>query len=368
MRKQIIRLLCSTVCLSLIAGQTGCGTTKEETTGLAGIDRLFEQTELHRLQAVAIPIRSADLADFGYLTCVDSLLILNGNYGDYSVAVFDLHSGSRVNRLAFKGKAENEFLQIGDLAGRDEGVMLFGRMPSRAVWIPKPQLTDSFPDLVSTDLAFEQGDYLSLAPIAGGRYIATGRFSMPESRNHQFALVGPDGRLQRTFEDYLLNDEIAELPNYNLAYGYQGNFAVTPNGKNGLYSGWNHAVWRFYDFSGEQPRKVREYAFVLPCFSPRDGARYGVQHVVGKSIGGSLCATASDSHYYLLFSEKPYGTYDAYFADRIYIFDLQGNPTGRIELDREVIAIAYWAGQHALIGCATDAEGEPQIVKFDLPF
>lgn len=337
-----------------------------EMDGLEGLDSLFAGKEVQQKQAKPTLIRSEDLLGQGYVTCVDSLLLVSSNFGERMVTVYNLHTGKVVNRLAPKGKAKGEFLMIGDLARLDDGVMIFGKMPSRAAWIDKSRLLDSFPPMRTVDLACEGGDYLSVAPVAGDRYVATGRFDASQSQKHQFAWIGPDGKLLCTFEDYLLNEKIKGLPNYNLAYGYQGRFAITPDGTRGLYCGWNSAVWRFYDFSGERPRKLQEYAFVLPIFKPRDGARYGVIHSEDKSIGGSIFAVASDEYYYLLFSDKPYGTYSAYFTDRIYVFDLNGKPVRKITLDREIIAMAYWAEQNALLGCANDADGEPQILQFDL--
>lgn len=348
----------------LALGMSSCG--KDAATGTAGIEELFAGKPTRQLYAKPSMIRSEDLGDHGYITCVDSLLLISRNRGEHLVTVYNLHTGSIDNKLAPKGKANGEFLMVGDLMQMDGRIMILGNMPSRAAWIPKERLLDSFPSLECTDLAFEGGSYLSVSPIAGGRYIATGRFDAPESRYHQYALIGSDGKPLYTFEDYLLNEDIKDLPNYNLAYGYQGRFAVTPDGKRGLYSGWNNAVWRFYDFNGEKPHKIKEYAFVLPTFAPRGGARYGVIHSEEKSIGGSIFAVASDSNYYLLFSDKPYGAYSAYFTNRIYVFDLNGEPVEKIELDRELIAMAYWAEQNALLGCATDKDGEPQILRFDL--
>ncbi|MCH5306141.1 MAG: hypothetical protein J1E79_06620 [Rikenella sp.] len=349
--------------LLLSAILAGCQVSK---TGLEGIESLFADKETQQIEAKPTLIRSEDLLGQGYLTCVDSLLLVSANRGERMVTVYNLHTGEVVNRLAPKGKANGEFLLVGDLAQLDGRVMILGKMPTRAAWIDKQLLLDSFPKMETTDLAFEGGDYLSVAPVAGGRYVATGRFDAPESQRHQFAWIGADGKIVSTFEDYLLTPELEGLPNYNLAYGYQGRFATTPDGRHGLYCGWESAVWRFYDFSGREPRKVAEYALVLPSFRPRDGAHYGVVHSEERSIGGSIFAVASDSLYYLLFSDKPYGAYSAYFTDRIFVFDLSGRPVRKIELDREIIAMAYWAEQHALLGCANDAEGEPQILRFDL--
>lgn len=350
--------------LWLLAGLSSCGTDKP--SGLAGIEKLFAGTEDQFLLAKPTLIRSEDLGDHGYVVCVDSLLLISTNVGEYLVTVYNLHDGRIVNRLAPKGKAKNEFLMVADMVRQKDRVMIFGKMPSRAVWIDNLQLLDSFPEMQVADFGLEEGDYLSVAPVFDGKYIATGRFDASGSKYHQFASIGSDGNLLFTFDDYLLNEEIENLPNYNLAYGYQGRFAITPDGTRGLYCGWNSAVWRFYDFCDGRPRKIEEYAFVLPSFAPRAGANYGVVHSEEKSIGGSIFAVASDKYYYLLFSGKPYGPYDAYFTDRIYVFDLEGRPVRKIKLDREIIAMAYWEERNALLGCANGPDGEPQILEFDL--
>lgn len=360
-----MKRILSNYAFSLLVCLLFCRCNNDKGSGLDELNKMFAQKETLHLEAKPSLIRSEDLGDHGYLACIDSLLLIGNYRGDHLITVYNLHTGAIVNRLAPRGKAKNEFLQIGNIQGLNDRVMVYGRMPPHIAWIPKEELLDSFPKMEHIDIVFEYGGYLSVFPIFGDKYVATGRFDLPESKNHQFALIEPDGTYAYTFEDYLLHESIKSLPNYNLAFGYQGTITPTPNGKHGFYGGWNNAVWKFYDFSGERPHKIKEYPLILPSFTPQKGGKYGVVHSES-SIGGTIFAAASNDRYYVLFSDKPYGTYSTYYTDRIYVFDLQGNPLQKIKLDRELIAIAYWAEKNALLGCAVSEEGEPQILQIDL--
>ena len=58
--------------------------------------------------------------------------------------------------------------------------------------------------------------------------------------------------------------------------------------------------------------------------------------------------------------------YDALQSNKIYVFDWEGNPIKRFELDKEVRSIAIDEKNNILYAGAIDKEGELSLIKYNL--
>jgi len=327
------------------------------------IDRLFAKTPEIKLTIRSSNIKSDDIGTPVYYTCIDSLLIVSEMFSSHFITVYNVNNGEVLNRFAAKGRGPNEFLGIGGIYFSNDYLIMQVTMPNRMAFVHKNDLLNPQPDMQIVTLKEDGLSYLKIAPVSKGLFMGTVAFS-DKNKKDQFAFVNMDGEYLYPVDSYPLNQQLKNMPNYDMAFGFQGNLRPSTDGHSALYSGVLHGILKFFRFEENKPKKIKEYIIAFPEFSSRANPENDFYGVIAskESIAGTLSVAVSDDSYYVLFSSQP----QKYKSDVIFVFDLDGKPVHKILLNEYVEAIVYSKKDNALF--AYWEKGEyPRIDIIKLP-
>ena len=350
MRNIIITIIFFVSCIWLC----GC-----QNSNLTSWDRLFAQKPVIKLPVQSSNIQSDDIGMPIYFACIDSFLIVSEMFNNHFITVYNTNSGQVVNRFASKGQGPNEFLGVGGLYVSNDHLLIHSTMPNRMVYVHKRDLLES--DVSFIKISFKEGEdvahYLRISPVSDGLFMGTA-MSTNYDKKYQFALADENGEFLSEFDQYPLNRDLKSVPNYDLAYGFQGTIQPSPDGRYALYSGILHGVLKFFNFEADNPIKIKEYVFAYPKFTSRaipNEQRYAVA-VSDDAIAGAISVAVSDDLYYILFSNQP----RIYESNIIYVFDFHGEPVKKILLDEPVNNIVYSKKDNSLLAYQETTE-DPHI-------
>ena len=330
---------------------------------LTNMDRLFTKTPEIKLTIQSSNIKSDDIGVPVYYACVDSLLIVSEMFSAQFITVYNVNNGEVLNRFAAKGRGPNEFLGIGGIYFSNDYLIMQVTMPHRMAFVHKNDLLNPQPDMQIVTLKEDGLFYLRMAPVSQGLFMGTAMFSDKDIKN-QFVFVDMNGEYLYPVDSYPLNQQLKDTPNYDMAFGFQGNLRPSVDGHYALYSGVLHGVLKFFKFEDNTPKKIKEYIVAFPKFSSRanpENDSYGVM-ASEESIAGTLSVAVSDDSYYVLFSSQP----RKYESDVIFVFDLDGKPMHRIRLNEHVETIVYSKKDNSLLAY-WEREGHPRIDIIKLP-
>ena len=339
-----------------------CGCHRSEE--LSDFNRLFAQKPEIKLSIRSSNIKSDDVGVPIYFACIDSLIIVSGMFESNFITVYNTNNGQVVNRFASKGQGPDEFLGIGGLYFSNDHLLIHSTKPNRMVYVHKSDLLESNVSFRKVNFKENDVSYIRISPVSDGLFMGTVRMLNNYDSRAQFALADENGEFLREVDRYSLNRELESVPNYDLAMGFQGTLAPSPDGHYALYSGSHHGVLKFFSFNGNNPQKIKEYVIAFPKFTSRSNPNI-LLYAVGpsnESIGGTISVAVSDDSYYVLFSQQP----REYKSNIIYVFDFQGEPVKKILLDEPVNKIVYSKEDNSLFAYR-ETEEDPRIDLIKLP-
>lgn len=362
MLKIMKRLFMALLVLGWASGCSSFGESKP-------IDRLFVNCPSVQVSTAPIEIPSDRINEALGVAALGDRLLAKDYRGDPMVSVYDVDRPGLEMRIQPQGKAQSEMLRIASMYGVGDRLFLYSSMEGKVFWREKATLSEVRPARTLRAQAQKRDLYwFKMVPVAGDRYVVYG--ILDPSTKAQFALLDSTLNVTRYFDTF----PVEGTPNEKLSFeeqsmGFQGQMTPSPDGRRMMWTPISGTVFRFYDFSGRKPVKLKEHLVHVASFDRRGDTETGVVQDGGTEIG-VLGATANAKNFFALYSSKDMRERSLESSD-IYVFDLRGNPVRRIVLDRPATQIVWIPGANGgrggLYAFGRNAETlEPEIFRIRL--
>lgn len=324
------------------------------------IDELFKTTT--KIELLPTKFKSDDIASPVVRTVtIGKYLFIQTLFSDRFIAIYDLSNQEKVGQLLSKGSGPLEMIDINSIHKIDNKMFVSGSQ--------KVFLIDTS-EIFKTQPYFQQKhtadyNYLTIMPICNERYIATG--FIKDIKDAHFFLLDNQFNVKSIVDSFPSNAAIKALPDYDKVMGLQGNIITNKKQDKFVYASNFGSILKFFDLSEYKPIKVKEYLFEIPIFESRADASASIYGVVqsGTNVQGVIDLTAGADRCYMLYSGKKLAEGNR-VSNVIYVFDFDGNPIEKIELDKAVEHIVFSEFDNTIIAFGSDEEKLPQIYTVKL--
>lgn len=334
--------------------------------GQKRINELFRNTKPVQAQMTRIDIPSDQIKEPLSLAAVGNKLLAKDYRGDPMVSVYNVDIPAWEGSIQAKGKGPYEMLKISSMYGAENQVCVYSVTDGKVFWRRVDSLKQVAPQhVVHVPAGGRDLFWFRVMPVSGNRYVVNG--ILDPTTKAQFALLDDSLRVTRYFDSFPVEGTpMANLPHQQQSMGFQGQLTRSPDGRRMMWTPMTGTIFRFYDFSGRKPLKIREHILHVASFEAREENPNGAAQDRDNELG-VLSATADNGHFYALYSPKQLKDRSLEASD-IYVFDLRGNPVQHLVLDRPATQIAWVPGadngRGALYAFGKNRESlEPEIFK-----
>lgn len=197
-----------------------------------------------------------------------------------------------------------------------------------------------------------------LVSLDTGLFLGVGLF------NGRYVLTNSkDYKIDSVFLDYPFHKEL-NISFEEKAMLFQGDFTIQPHIKRVAFATRSFDALDIFSFEGKKIKVIKRiFGNKLPVFSSENTGTSFSANLDKSNIWGYLSVSSSNSNIYLLYSGKR--TDDNFQKSNIVlVYDWDGNPVRKIELDQEVSGIAVNEIGKYLVGYLDD--GRSNFYLFDL--
>lgn len=335
----------------------GC-TAKDSTP--QSIDELFKTTT----KAVLLPTKfeSDDIASPIVRTItIGKYLFIQTLFTDQFITIYDLADQKKAGELLSRGSGPIEMLDISSMHRIDNKIFVSGN--KKIFLIDTSEIFKTRPCFQQKNT--EEHNYQTIMPICDERYIATG--FIEDIKDAHFFMLDNQFNVTSISDTFPSNAANKTIADYDKAMGFQGRMITNNKGDKFVYTSNFGSILKFFDLSQIQARKVKEYLFEIPLFRSQSDASINMYSVVqsGTNIQGVIDLTADAHRCYMLYSDKKLSEKDR-TSNVIMVFDFDGNPIKKIELDKAIEQIVYSVFDNTIVAFGTDQEMLPQIYTLKL--
>lgn len=330
------------------------------------LDKLFQGIRTTPAQMVRVAISSNQIMEPIYVAGVDNKILSGSFFADPMIGVYNVEIPAQERSIQAKGKGPYEMLKISSMYGAENQVCIYSVTDRKVFWRAADSLTKAAPQrAVHVPAGGRDLFWFRVMPVAGSRYVANG--ILDPTTKAQFALLDDSLRVTRYFDSFPVEGTPMEkLTFQQQSMGFQGQLTPSPDGRRMMWTPMTGTIFRFYDFSGKKPLKIKEHILHVASFEAREENPNGAAQNRDNELG-VLSATADNGHFYALYSPKQLKERSLEALD-IYVFDLRGNPVQHLTLDRPATQIAWVPGadngRGALYAFGKNKESlEPEIFK-----
>lgn len=201
-------------------------------------------------------------------------------------------------------------------------------------------------------------NFQKLVNLDKGLFLGVGLF------NGRYVLTNSnDYKIDSVFLDYPFDKDL-NISYEEKAMLFQGDFTIQPVINRVAFATRSIEALDIFSFDGKEMEVVKSISGnKLPVFSSSNDGVTISANLSESNIWGYLSVSSSNSHIYLLYSGKRTGD-DFQKSKIVLVYDWEGNPIRKIELDQEVSTIAVNETGKYLIGYLDD--GRSNFYLFDL--
>ncbi|MBR1941495.1 MAG: hypothetical protein IJ845_09215 [Bacteroidaceae bacterium] len=273
----------------------------------------------------------------GIFMAGSNYMLVSDENGETLFGLIDLQDHSKIYRFGVQGQGPKEVLSKFPFITSDKDIKLYDSNKQRLVQFDIPNILQG--ETGVTDVIFkseEEGYFSRLIDFPEcDVMIGTGIYD-----KGRFCLISRDGRVLSYAEDYPMENEGAELPSWVLFSAYQGAMDRQPTGNRFAVVTLTGELMQVYelDYNTKQLKQIKFNCNSYPHFSTY-GEGEDVNYMPNRRTKwGYEGMYVTDKYIYALYSGKPY--YDSNNqlnsgADKVHVFDWDGNPVVCLNLDRE---------------------------------
>lgn len=290
-------------------------------------------------------------------------LFLYNDDGKTYISIYDIKKNKIVNRFITRGIGPDE------ISSPPQSITLF----------PKNKLTYfdsntktlyetdySIVDSLKTKISNKMNKTLAiskLVPLAYGYYLAVGMFE-----KGRYAVLNREANIISYNFDYP-KDEMVNISTYLKAMAYQGKLNVTKDGKKIAFSGLSSEILEIMEITQKgELLKIKDIHYDLAKYVP-DGNINEVSASIKKESKMAFVNSSLTSDYiYVLYSGRKIGNdfENAIKGNIVLVFDWNGNPIIRYNLDIDVTCIAIGEDNKTLY--AISEADDTNLVKFSINY
>lgn len=203
---------------------------------------------------------------------------------------------------------------------------------------------------------------LTLTPLSSDIFVATGIFE-----KGRYMLLDKSGKVISYNFDYptFTNEEM--FTNAHKAMAFQGRLAVRPDGKRFFFACEDSEVFEIIEITqNNNLYKIFEFHGEVANFKPEGDGIESVSAAIDRNSKTKFIDSyCTQDHIYLLYSNRVIGDngYNAYLANRVFVFDWDGNPVKLLNSDIDVSNIAIDENDRYMYAYSNDTE---QLIRFTL--
>lgn len=287
-------------------------------------------------------------------------IILHEEDGSNNLSVYDLNERKIINRFGKRGNGPNELLSppLSIIPLSEERIMWLDQN-RKAVYEaiysqPEPLFTKKL------DLK-EKGYYLfEIIPLVNHFYAGIG--SIEEGR---YMVLDSIGNKLSVWFDYPPDEQHAESMHKALAY--QGGLIQHPDRTRFFFHCYDSEILEIVTIKEDGSlTKVNDVHYDYVSYVPQKDQRYISSAVKKESKACFISASATSNYIYLLYSGRVIGdgVFTAYRSNIIFVYDWEGNPVVRYNLDMDVNYISADENDKGIYGFSNDPE--TMLVYFEL--
>ena len=295
-----------------------------------------------------------------FIECVDSCVFVYDDLGDSLFTMVDVADENRVYRFGTKGQGQNEFLQVASLhrMSGDSSVCTYDFFRHVLTQINVQDVKHgikNYPVLSKDSL-----NSIDMFPTKYGSFIGLGFY-----KDNMFSLL----RRNQTdfFFEYPYRDSREkQISNQLRGMAYQGTLRSAPSLDKFVFAVSSSPIFMLY--AVDRDKIVESYRWIgsYPEYQTEETETSRSAPLDASKPVGFVCAYATDSYTYLLYSGKSMKEYqaDAFTGNALYQVDWSGKPVRKYISDKPLSAFCVSDSDKVVYAIARD--GEPSLVKIDL--
>lgn len=314
-----------------------------------------------RMNGEEFPIPSDSLGKPMEIGVLKSNIVLYDPDQEFTYKLIDVNSKKIIKRFGRIGRGPGEFatptlLEIlsqenGYVGIYDRKVFMFHEISIDSVVQNKSYVRASYGPFNT--------NYSMLIKLDSSSFIGTGVFEK------RYAISDLDAEVKNYVSDYPFREYHKNIPIENIAFANQGIIKRHPESKRFVLAYFRSPNFEISTATENDSLKVNGIYISPPIFKPQLGN--GLANVYDdKNIKGFNDVAVTKNFIYLLYSGRSIeqNGESSEESNTIWIYDWEGRPIKRIELDQTIQYIAVDEADKILYGVKT--KGQPKIYSFSL--
>lgn len=325
------------------------------------INELFH-SKTEQLTGQIIMIPSDSTSNVFSMVLLDSILITSSPSGRHLFDLIDIKNEIFLGRYGKKGGGPGElgfpsFIEADPVD--DNKYWIFSKRDF-AIYESTKENILNYSNPTKTDIQLNP-NIQRIQKIRQDQYIANGIFP------NRIALLDYKGDTNITFGHYPFENEFKNYNYPTLAMAFQGKFAVHHTGMKAVLATSNSANLDFIDLTNlDKPNIYRQLHFWKPSFQDNSKENSISTALLNDNKFGFRDIKVTSKYIYTLFSGRTFDRYDnkALEGNQILVFDWEGNPVKRYQLDYDIKAIEV-TPNNSVLYAFSDLE-QPTFLKYVL--
>ena len=301
------------------------------------------------------------------MLCYEDWFIIEKRGGDNTVDLINPETGTSI-RCLMTGRGPGEVLIIGSMQLRNDMLHVFDSSRQNYIVLDLEATIDEGKQVIAETTALDTKDEnagdieqpfalykCKTAYLAAGLYGDGSWFRLLDSSWHSVSTI--------PMADFNGLDNLSVLEKASLHV--TSSFSVRPDGRRGICAMDSGATFSIFSLDHDGIQEINRTIHFTPSLTPSGvsgllSPRHNPDDVRG------FCDVDSDQQYvYLLFSGKEFSDFDdpSFLCNHLLVYDWNGNPVRRYELEKSVSSIHLHDGR--IYG--TSMYPESMIYVYDLP-
>jgi len=323
---------------------------------------ISEFSTIQQLKGTVVPVKSINLGEVVDLQIMDSILILNEMFSDKVYKAFNINTGKLMEQCINRGRGPLEVSNPGRihfLGGNRFAQYDRGKKQLDFFSVTNhPGSTIRFSGKLKVDL-----NEFEVYPVNDSILICTGIFE--GGRYCLYKSNYGESRCSGEYPDY---SETRKLSNVNKAMIYQPAITLKPD--HTMYASFegNAGYFEIIHIDTDRLSTVRS--------SFKKYSAPIIQMVQGNAVSTKdnlftfHSAVSTDDYIYTIYAGRSREEFDSeyYAGNNLLVYDWQGHPVIRYQLDRALKIMTLDTRKMRLFGYRVNPQsGEPEIIKYQLP-
>lgn len=286
----------------------------------------------------------------------DSIAVIRKWKEEHHLAFVNLNTGEVLRELITKGQGPGEIMTMFLCPQYDKNKLLIDDPNLRTIFnVDYNRAINDNNYMIEPVLKYENRA-LEFIPI-DTFFIAAGLRTI----DNRFQIFDSKGELIATCLNYDKASKYSHVPDRVYSTGLTGSFAIHPNGERFVFGAKNSGCIQIFNFTSNEITKHKDLIFNDPVITCENNACA----TSPKAIKSTETIVSSDKFFYVLYSGDTLEKNINGPTNNLLVFDWDGNPVKRYELQQPITTFAINSTGNKLYGIALETDASV-IVQYDL--